>query len=141
MLSEAGALNRVTLVHGDALRLPFGDGAFDVTALVTTLEFLARPRAALAEATRVARRGVVLGVLNRWSLLALQRRLSGLLRPTTYDRARFYSVRSLKRLLRSVADDAARIEWVTTLFPSWWPWPQAGLPCGGFIAMAWHQAR
>jgi ubiquinone/menaquinone biosynthesis C-methylase UbiE len=65
MLAEARILDSVPLVQGDAVRLPFADGAFDVTALVTTLEFLERPREALAEALRVARRGVLLGVLNR----------------------------------------------------------------------------
>jgi ubiquinone/menaquinone biosynthesis C-methylase UbiE len=136
MLTEAQALNGVPLVRGDARRLPFADGAFDLTALVTTLEFLEQPQEALAEALRVARRGVVLGVLNRWSVLGLQRRLVGLFRRTVYDAARFYSVGELKRLLQSVAREKARIVWCTTLFPRGWPWAQAHLPWGGFIGMA-----
>ena len=136
MLAEARALNGVPLARGDALRLPFADGAFDLTALITTLEFLEQPQEALAEALRVARRGVILGVLNRWSLLGLQRRLAGLFRRTVYDAAHFYSVGDLKRLLRSVAGGKARILWRTTLFPRGWPWSQAGLPWGGFIGMA-----
>jgi ubiquinone/menaquinone biosynthesis C-methylase UbiE len=136
MLAEAKALNGVPLVMGDAHRLPFADGAFDLTALVTTLEFLERPREALAEALRVARRGVVLGMLNRWSLLGLQRRLTGLFKPTTYGAARFYGMDELKRLLQSVAGERARIVWHTTLFPRGWPWAEARLPWGGFIVMA-----
>ena len=85
MLAQARALDGVPLTRGDAYRLPFADGAFDLAALVTTLEFLEQPQKALAEALRVARCGVVLGVLNRWSLLGLQRRLAGLFRPTVYD--------------------------------------------------------
>jgi SAM-dependent methyltransferase len=139
----AQALDGIPLVRGDARRLPFADGAFDLTALVTTLEFLERPQEALAEALRVARRGLLLGVLNRCSLLGLQRRLAGLFRPSVYDAARFYGVGELKRLLRLVARDVlslprgekARIVWRTTLFPRWWPWPQARLPWGGFIGM------
>jgi SAM-dependent methyltransferase len=141
MLAEARVLDGVPLVQGDARRLPFADGAFDLTALVTTLEFLERPRESLAEALRVARRGVVLGVLNRWSVLGLQRRLAGLFRRTVYDGARFYGVGELKHLAtegctRSVAGGKARVIWRTTLFPRGWPWAQARLPWGGFIGMA-----
>jgi len=44
MLAEAQALGGVPLVRGDARWLPFADGAFDLTAFSTTLEFLERPR-------------------------------------------------------------------------------------------------
>ena len=136
MLEEAQALDGVLLVQGDALRLPFADGTFDLTALITTLEFLDRPREALAEALRVARCGAVLGVLNRWSVLGLQRRLAGLLRPTVYDAGRFYTVGELARLLRSVAGGRAQIVWETALLPRGWPWKRWAPPCGGFIGMA-----
>ena len=136
MLTEAQALDGVPLVQSDARRLPFTDSAFDVAAFITTLEFLGRPREALAEALRVARCGVVLGVLNRWSVLSLQRRLAGLFRRTVYDAAHFYGVGQLKRLLRSVTSGRGHIIWRTTLFPRRWPWSRARLPWGGFIGMA-----
>jgi SAM-dependent methyltransferase len=136
MLVEARVMGSVPLVRGDARRLPFADGAFDLTAFITTLEFLEQPRETLAEALRVARRGLVLGVLNRWSLLGLQRRLAGLFRRTVYDAAHFYGVGELKRLLRSVAGGKTRIIVRTTLFPRGWPWSQASFPWGGFIGMA-----
>jgi SAM-dependent methyltransferase len=136
MLAQAQVLDGIPLARGDAYRLPFANGAFDLAVLVTTLEFLERPREALAEALRVAQCGVMLGVLNRWSLLGLQCRLVGLLRPTVYDAARFYGVGELRRLLRSVAGETGIIVWQTTLFPRCWPWPQTRLPWGGFIGMA-----
>ena len=136
MLSQARALNGAPLVMGDAHRLPFADGAFDLAAFVTTLEFLERPSEALAEAMRVARRGLLLGVLNHWSPLGLWRRLVGLFRPTVYDAARFYSVGELRRRLRALAGGEARILWHTTLFPRGCPWQRANAPWGGFIAMA-----
>jgi len=135
MLAEAQALDGIPLVRGDARRLPFADGAFDLTAFITTLEFLEQPVEALVEALRVTRRGVLLGVLNRWSVLGLQRRLAGLFHQTVYDAAHFYGVGELKRLLRSVAGGEGRIVWHTTLFPRGWPWMQASLPWGGFIGM------
>lgn len=136
MLTEAQALNEVPLVQGDARRIPLADDAFDLVAFITTLEFLEQPQEALTEALRVARRGVILGVLNRWSLLGLQRQLAGLFRPTVYNAAHFYGVGELKRLLRSVAEEKTPIVWRTTLFPRAWPWTQAHLPWGGFIGMA-----
>jgi ubiquinone/menaquinone biosynthesis C-methylase UbiE len=136
MLAEAQALGGVPLVQGDARRLPFADGAFDLAAFITTLEFLERPGEAFVEALRVTRHGVLLGVLSRWSVLGLQRRLAGLFRRTVYDAAHFYGVSELKRLLRSVTGGKGHIVWRTTLFPRWWPWSQARLPGGGFIGIA-----
>jgi SAM-dependent methyltransferase len=124
MLAQARSLDGVPLVQGDALRLPFTDDAFE------------GPQEALAEARRVARYGMLLGVLNRWSLLGLQRRLAGIFRLTVYDVARFYGVGELKRLLQSTAGGKAHIVWHTTLFPCGWLWKQSTLPWGGFIGMA-----
>jgi ubiquinone/menaquinone biosynthesis C-methylase UbiE len=138
------------LVQADAYRLPFADDAFHLTAYITTIEFLEASQEALAEAVRVASRGLLLGVLNRWSALAFRRRVAGLFRRTVYKTAHFYSVGELKRLLRSLVRDApardakghrpngeqSRISWHTTLFTRWLPWQQARLPWGGFIAIA-----
>lgn len=136
MLAQARTPGGLPLAQGEAIRLPFADGAFDLTALVTTLEFLDRPQAVLAEALRVSRHGLLLGVLNRWSALGLWRRLAGCFRPTVYDAAHFYGVGELGRLLRSVTQGAGHIVWHTTLFPRWWPFPKAQQPWGAFIAMA-----
>jgi ubiquinone/menaquinone biosynthesis C-methylase UbiE len=136
MLREAKRLNDATWIQGDAYRLPFAQGAFDVVALITTLEFLSRPHEALSEGLRVARQGLLLGVLNRWSPLGIQRRLTGLFRPSVYDEARFYSVRALEGLLRSVAGERARLVWETTLMPDGWPEWLPHRRWGGFIAMA-----
>lgn len=136
MLAEAQQLDSLPLVQGDAYRLPFTDGAFDLVAFVTALEFLDRPQQALAEALRVAQRGLLLGVLNRWSWLGLKRRLAELFRPTVYHDAHFYGVGELKRLLKSVAGEKAHLVWHTNLFPLECGCTQLALPWGGFIAMA-----
>jgi ubiquinone/menaquinone biosynthesis C-methylase UbiE len=137
MLAQARWLNGIDLVQGDGYRLPFADDTFDLVALITTLEFVDRPREMLIEALRVARQGLLLGVLNRHSVLGLQRRLSGLRRSTVYDAARFYSVGELRSVLQSVVDGAAIIRWHTTLFPRGYPWLRLALPQGGgFISMA-----
>ncbi len=136
MLTEAQRLDGVTWIQGDAYRLPFAPGAFDIVALITTLEFLSRPREALSEGLRVARQGLLLGVLNRWSPLGIKRRLAGLFQPSVYDEACFYSVRELEGLLRSVADKRAQLVWETTLMPDGWPKWLPHWRWGGFIAMA-----
>lgn len=136
MLAEAKVLDGVSLVRGDAHRLPFADGTFDLVAFITALEFLDGPEEALRDALRVTRRGLLLGVLNRWSVLGLKRRCVEVFRPTVYNTAHFYGVGELKRLLKSVAGVKTPIVWHTTLFPRRWPYPRPTWPWGGFIAMA-----
>ena len=60
--------HRATLRVGDATYLPFDDDEFDYVAIVTALECMKNPKAALTEAFRVAQRGVVVAYLNSWSV-------------------------------------------------------------------------
>jgi ubiquinone/menaquinone biosynthesis C-methylase UbiE len=132
MLQVACSAQGIAYIQGDAHALPFRDQEFDLAAMVTTLEFLQQPGTALAEAARVARQGLVIGVLNRFSALAIRRRIS----PSAIWRAaHFYSVRQLVRLAQHAAGERVRaIRWRTTL------WPILGvedlpLPWGGFIGL------
>jgi len=133
MLEEARRRGGPRYLHGHALSLPFADRSIDVTALITTLEFLPEPARALAEAIRVARQGVLLGVLNRWSLLALRYRLSG---KAMWQSARFFGPWELAGMAREAAGLRTRtVRWWTTL----WPIPgvrDLPLPWGGFIGVA-----
>ena len=54
---RAGRHRRVPLVAGDALALPFADGAFDAVTISFGLRNVADPDAALAELARVTRPG------------------------------------------------------------------------------------
>ena len=132
MLAEAVRLGSPPYVQGDALALPFPAGAFDLVALITTLEFVPDPVQVLAEATRVARHGLILGVLNRQSLLAWRRKRSG---EPLWQMARFFTPAELVRLVQqAAAGKQVKIVWRTTLWPVW---PgQLPLPWGGFIGMA-----
>ncbi|MBI5761437.1 MAG: methyltransferase domain-containing protein [Planctomycetales bacterium] len=133
MLAQARLLNGGEYRAGDALALPFEDRSFDVTALITTLEFVADPRQALAEAARVARRGLLLGVLNRHSLLTHAYRRSG---KPLWQAAHFFSPGELRRLAQTTfGDRVSSIHWRTTLWPVSWL-PDLPLPWGGFIGMA-----
>ena len=66
--------HRADLHLGSAEHLPFEDREFDYVSLVTVLEFVEDPALALREAVRVARKGLVIGFLNRWSLYGLSMR-------------------------------------------------------------------
>lgn len=133
MLAEAVARNGQPYVFGDAHALPFPSGSFDLTSMITTLEFLSDPLRALTEAARVARRGVLLGVLNRWSLQAARRMRS---ESPVWRAAHFFTVGEVSGLVRRAAGNRLRkIHWRTTL----WPVPvmaSFAVPFGGFIGLA-----
>jgi SAM-dependent methyltransferase len=129
MLAEAGRLDSGACVCAEAEALPFPDGAFDLTALVTTLEFVRSPAMALREAYRVARSGLVLGVINRTSLLGRRYRHTGGL----WDAAHFFAPGELTEAVLEAVGPDADISWRTTL----WPGLERALPLpwGGFIGM------
>lgn len=68
--------NQITYIEGDALNLPFSDNSFDYCSAVTSLCFIAEPVEALSEMLRVSRHGVMLGLLNRHSLLHIKKQHS-----------------------------------------------------------------
>jgi ubiquinone/menaquinone biosynthesis C-methylase UbiE len=132
MLAEARRLGSLSCLCGNGLALPFSAGGFDLVALITTLEFVSGPAQVLAEALRVARQGVILGALNRHSVLGrLLRRRGG----PVWGVARFYTPDELVRLVyRAAGDTQIALDWRTTLWPLW---PTAlPLPWGAFIGMA-----
>lgn len=132
MLTEAVRLDSPPCLRGDALALPFSRKAFDLVALITTLEFLADPIPALGGALRVSRQGLLLGVLNRHSLLGWRRKNEG---GPIWGAARLYTPAELTRLVRqAAAGRRVEIVWRTTLWPIL-PWALP-LPWGGFIGMA-----
>lgn len=57
----------------DARALPYGAASFDLVVSTAALCFIEEERAAVQEMLRVARRGVAIGLLNRRSLLWLQK--------------------------------------------------------------------
>jgi SAM-dependent methyltransferase len=133
MIAEANHLGGATYLEGDAMVLPFSDAQFDLAAFITTLEFVDDPEQALAEAARVARHGLLLGVLNRRSLLAARRRFSG---KAIWKSANFFNVNELLHMVKSTCGDRFHsLRWRTTL----WPVPcitSLPFPWGGFIGVA-----
>jgi len=131
MLAEAIRLGSPSCLLGGALSLPFSNDAFDLAVLITTLEFVADPLRALGEAMRVARSGLILEVLNRYSWLAWQLKHSG---EPLWQVARFFTPAELVHLVRRAAGREVDVVWRTTLWPPWSR--QLPLALGGFIGLA-----
>jgi len=104
--------NRVTLRSASAEDLPFDDNAFHHAVLMTTLEFVDDPVRALAEACRVAKDRLFIGVYNRYAVKNIQRRVEGVFTRTIYNRAQFFSVWELKEQIRTLLGDAP-VHWRT----------------------------
>jgi SAM-dependent methyltransferase len=104
--------NRVDLHRGFAEELPFDDNSFNYACLSTTLEFVEDPAKAIEEACRVAKDRVFLGVLNRYAVKGIQRRVQGVFTASIYNHARFFSIWELKQMVRSLLGDVP-ISWRT----------------------------
>lgn len=127
----------IPVVVGDAGDLPVRSGAVDIAQLVTTLEFVERPETALGEAVRVARQGLVLVVLNRWSLGGLSRRLGPQARRPILGSARDTSFVALRRMVRTAAGERLRsLRWASSLFPDGLWAARSPMPLGDVIGMA-----
>ena len=128
MLFLAVLLGSPPCVRADASALPFPTGAFDLVALITTLEFLQ----VLVEALRVAKQGLILGVLNRSSLLGRRpKREEG----PVWNAAHFFTPAELVQLIEQAATgQLVAVQWRTTLWPVWQG--SLPLPWGGFIGVA-----
>jgi SAM-dependent methyltransferase len=94
--------HRANLYRNYAEDLPFDDNSFNYTCLFTTLEFVDDPKKALQEAFRVTKDRVFIGVLNRYAIKGIQRRVKGIFTPTIFNHAKFFSVWELKQMIRDI---------------------------------------
>ncbi len=94
--------NRADLYRGFAEDLPFDDNSFNFACLVTSLEFVDDPQKALEEACRVAKDRIFIGVLNKYAIKGIERRVRGIFTKTIFNHARFYSVLEMKQIIRTI---------------------------------------
>jgi ubiquinone/menaquinone biosynthesis C-methylase UbiE len=131
----------IGFVASDACQLPFRDKSFDLVVSVTALCFIHEEQQALREMLRVARRRVVLGLLNRHSLLYLAKGRNG--GRGAYRGARWHTPAEALRLfeglpvlhegLGTAIVMSGSKHWSRRLEPLLRRW----LPgCGAFIAVA-----
>jgi SAM-dependent methyltransferase len=103
---------RADFYRGYAEDLPFDDNSFSYACFFTTLEFVEDHRKALEEAFRVAKDRVFIGVLNRYAIKGIQRRVKGIFTPTIFNHAKFFSVWEIKQMIRDILGDLP-ISWRT----------------------------
>jgi SAM-dependent methyltransferase len=127
----------LTWLRAGAAALPFGDASFDYVSAITSLCFVAEPERALREMWRVARRGVVLGLLNRHSLLYARKRERG-----GYVGARWDRVGEARRWASALHPMPQVSVRSAVFFPSGGPGARAAetlipgaLPWGAFLAL------
>lgn len=73
--------SNITYLQGSALNLPFQANSYDYTSAITSLCFITDPVQALQEMWRVSRHGMVLGLLNRHSILHRMKQGKRLINP------------------------------------------------------------
>ncbi len=98
--------NKADFHQAHAEDLPVEDNSFHYACLCLTLEFCDNPQKALEEACRVAKDGVFIGILNKYALTAVKRRIRGIFHATIYNRARFFSVGEIRQMLFSILGNA-----------------------------------
>jgi ubiquinone/menaquinone biosynthesis C-methylase UbiE len=132
-------------LFGDARALPFADRSFDLCVSVTALCFIREQSQALAEILRVTRRRFAIGLLNRASLLYLQKGQSG--EQGAYRGAHWHTAAEVRRLFAPLPVTHFTLR--TAIFlPSAtklarvceWCLP-AHLPWGAFLVVAGDVAR
>jgi SAM-dependent methyltransferase len=129
----------VNYIRGSVLQLPFADSSFDYSVAVTSLCFVEEPLRAMQEMWRVSRHALVLGLLNRHSLLHWRKRGRG-----GYSGARWDTVDEvMKTWLPALTPAPAETRLRSAVFlpggsriaqlsEQWLP---GALPWGGFLAV------
>ena len=115
-----------------------GPGEFDYCISVTALCFIAEEAPSLAEMLRVTRRRLALGLLNRRSILYLQKGRRG--GTGAYRGARWHTAHEVRELFSRMPCEAPQLEFAVFL-PSGRAYARAAelvlpksLPVGAFLA-------
>lgn len=140
MLKEAKKLwLEGVLLQGDGSFLPFKNNSFDIVAFMACMVYMPDPIKVIHEASRVARKGIIFGLINRWSLPTLRRIIQVKMgKNPYYKNAKFYSILDMKQMLRDALGDAHIIPyWSTIVFPKILGEVQSSLfPFGAFVGIA-----
>jgi ubiquinone/menaquinone biosynthesis C-methylase UbiE len=127
------------LLQGESCHLPFSSKSFDVVTCVACLEYMPDIVGVFAEACRVARKGIIVGLMNRWSLPTVRRMFQIRIgRNPYYRNAKFYSILDMKRILHETfSKRCSVVYWSTTVFPrAFRDMSSAFFPFGSFLGIA-----
>jgi ubiquinone/menaquinone biosynthesis C-methylase UbiE len=126
------------LLQCESSHLPFRTKSMDVVVYITSLEFMPDIDAVLTEAGRVAKKGMVIGLMNKWSLSTLRKMLQARKGSNQFYRnASFYSIRDIKRILNKKLKEHKITNWRTTVFPRGFGNLESScFPFGAFLGIA-----
>jgi len=127
------------LLQGESSYLPFRSKSMDVVTYVTSFEYMPKINSVLSEVSRVASKGIIFGLLNKWSLDSLGKTLQAKIgRNRYYEKARFYSISDMRRILTATLGKRHHIAcWTTTVFPKILDGVESSLfPFGSFLGIA-----
>lgn len=105
--AQSQRISNETYLAGDARFLPFADKSFDYCMAVTSLCFIQEQQLALSEMLRITRRRIVLGLLNRHSLLYWQKGKGGGM--GAYRGAHWHTVTEINKLFAGSGTSNLRI--------------------------------
>lgn len=137
MLGQGVQLFDGDLVLADSHFMPFKDATFDALAFITTFEYYRDPVQVIQEAARVARHGLVFGMMNRNSPKFVRRRVQQQFGENPfYVTATFYTPAKLIEVIdTALAGRRYSIEWSCTGLPRWFPVQQWSIPWGDFFGL------
>lgn len=99
--------NNLSYEVADARALPYETASFDLVVSITTLCFIEEEQAAVREMVRIARRRVVIGLLNRRSLLWFRKGRHG--GSGGYRSARWHTTKEAARLFAGLPVENVRV--------------------------------
>lgn len=125
------------LIMGVSSSIPLRDKSVDVVSFITCFEYMDQPIEIIIEAARVARKGLIFGLMNAWSIPTLRRKVQVLLGLNPfYKNAHFYSSSEMKRLLnKALGKDNYSLFSRSTVFPGFIPIRDSSVPFGAFLCM------
>ncbi len=138
MLAVARKLWNGELHNAPAENLPFANRSFDLVSMITCTEYMPDLGVVLREARRVARKGILMGIMNKWSLPTIRRIIQVKLgRNPFYTNATFRSLATFKQLVHETfLQERYEMLWTCTAFPKLLPLRVARLPIGAFLGVA-----
>lgn len=138
MLAEARKHWNGKLYNAQSEDLPFEDQSVDLVSMISCSAYMPDLGAVLRETGRVARKGIILGLMNKWSLPTIRRMIQVKLGQNPfYTNATFRSPGDVKRIAAATFRDRPfRFYWVSTGFPRPFYDRVAKLPLGSFAGVA-----
>ncbi len=127
------------LLQSEGTHLPFKDKSMDLVIYVTSLEYLQNISTAFSEAYRVARKGIIVGLLNKKSPGTIRKQIKALTKNASfYSNAHFYSFSNIKETLNKILPGMYTIVfWSTTVFPRiFGDFESSIFPFGSFLGIA-----